>query len=96
MRDVASAGAVARTCTSDNVLSFADDDDDTSRGDVVMQGEPRRETTYPEFVASAWRAGVLSYEVDLAARTCAYRSASGRSYLEHYPAVDVDDATALA
>jgi uncharacterized protein YbcV (DUF1398 family) len=46
-------------------------------------------STYPEFMAATWAAGVLSYEVDLERRTCTYRSADGESYLESYPAVDL-------
>lgn len=47
-------------------------------------------TTFPEFVAAAWRAGVVSWTVDLEARTCTYRSASGReSYVESYAAIEI-------
>jgi uncharacterized protein YbcV (DUF1398 family) len=50
------------------------------------------ESTYPEFVASAWRAGVVSYDVDLDARTCTYVGAHGESYVEDYPAVVLADS----
>ena len=30
------------------------------------------ESTFPEFLAASWRAGVVRYEVGFAARTCTY------------------------
>lgn len=45
--------------------------------------------TFPEFLHSAWEAGVVSYEVDFTARTVIYYGVNGDSYLEDYPAVDV-------
>ncbi|MFJ6728478.1 DUF1398 family protein [Streptomyces sp. NPDC091281] len=46
-------------------------------------------TTYPEFVRGCWEAGVVSYDVDLAARTCTYHGADGDNYTEVYPAVEI-------
>ena len=45
--------------------------------------------TFPEWMQATWRAGVVWYEVDLAARTCTYRSPAGESSVERYPAVDL-------
>ncbi len=45
--------------------------------------------TFPEFLAAAWRAGVIRYEVDFAARNVTYFGCHGESYLEAYPAVEV-------
>lgn len=47
------------------------------------------ESTFPEFIAASWRAGVVHYEVDFAARTVAYYGCHGEEYVESYPAVDV-------
>ena len=47
------------------------------------------ESTFPQFLAAAWQAGVVSYEVDLAARTVAYYGVNGEKYVEAYPAVEV-------
>ena len=47
-------------------------------------------STFPEFLAASWRAGVVSYEVDFAARNVVYRGCRGEEYLEEYPAVEVD------
>ena len=45
--------------------------------------------TFPEFLMASWRAGIVRYDVDLAARTCTYYGANGEVYVESYPAVDV-------
>lgn len=44
-------------------------------------------STFPEFLAAAWQAGVIGYEADFVARTVVYRGANGEQYLEPYPAV---------
>ena len=50
------------------------------------------ESTFPEFLAATWRAGVVRYDVDFAARTVAYSGCNGEQYVEAYPTVKVDDA----
>ena len=45
------------------------------------------ESTFPEFLAASWRAGVVRYEVDFAARTVAYFGCNGEEYIEAYPEV---------
>jgi uncharacterized protein YbcV (DUF1398 family) len=47
------------------------------------------ESTFPEFLESSWRAGVVRYDVDFAARTVAYLGCNGEEYLEAYPAVEI-------
>ncbi len=44
------------------------------------------ESTFPEFLAATWRAGVVRYDVDLEARTVAYQGCHGEEYIEAYPA----------
>jgi uncharacterized protein YbcV (DUF1398 family) len=44
---------------------------------------------FPEFLAASWRAGVVRYDVDFAARTVAYYGCHGEEYVEAYPMVDV-------
>jgi uncharacterized protein YbcV (DUF1398 family) len=46
-------------------------------------------STFPEFLAASWRAGVVRYDVDFAARTVAYYGCNGEEYIEAYPSVDV-------
>src|SRR5208283_1705535 len=47
------------------------------------------ESTFPEFLAASWHAGVVRYDVDFAARTVAYYGCNGEEYIEAYPAVAV-------
>lgn len=53
----------------------------------ALRRDQAGETTFPQFLAASWAAGVVGYEVDFAARTVAYHGASGEVYLEEYPAV---------
>lgn len=45
------------------------------------------ESTFPEFLNATWLAGVVRYDVDLEARTVAYKGCNGEEYIEAYPAV---------
>jgi uncharacterized protein YbcV (DUF1398 family) len=47
------------------------------------------ESTFPEFLESSWRAGVVRYEVDFEKQTVSYYGCNGESYVESYPAVDI-------
>jgi uncharacterized protein YbcV (DUF1398 family) len=47
------------------------------------------ESTFPEFLEASWRAGVVGYDVDFAARTVAYFGCLGEQYIEAYPAVEI-------
>ena len=46
-------------------------------------------SSFPEFMCSAWEAGVVSYEVDFIERKVSYYSLYGQSYLEEYPLVNL-------
>lgn len=48
------------------------------------------ESTFPEFLEASWRAGVVRYDVDFAARTVAYYGCLGEEYIEAYPDVTID------
>ncbi len=48
------------------------------------------ESTFPEFLASSWRAGVVRFDVDFAVRTVAYYGCNGEEYVEAYPAVEIE------
>jgi uncharacterized protein YbcV (DUF1398 family) len=41
------------------------------------------------FLEASWRAGVVGYDVDFAARTVRYFGCDGGEYVEAYPAVEV-------
>jgi uncharacterized protein YbcV (DUF1398 family) len=47
-------------------------------------------STFPEFLAASWRAGVVHYDVDFLARTVAYYGCKAEEYIEDYPAVEVE------
>lgn len=48
------------------------------------------ESTFPEFLRASWEAGVVHYHVDLERRTVTYYGVLGESYVEDYPAVEVN------
>lgn len=45
--------------------------------------------TFPEFLQSAWEAGVIGYDVDFMDRKVTYFGVNGEQYIEEYPAVEV-------
>jgi uncharacterized protein YbcV (DUF1398 family) len=47
------------------------------------------ESTFPQFLEASWRAGVVRYDVDFAARTVTYFGCGGEEYIETYPAVEI-------
>ncbi len=47
-------------------------------------------STFPEFLAASWQAGVVCYDVDLTARQVTYYGCNGEEYVESYPAVEVE------
>jgi uncharacterized protein YbcV (DUF1398 family) len=48
------------------------------------------ESAFPEFLDASWRAGVVRYDVDFAARTVAYYGCQGEKYIEAYSLVKID------
>jgi len=56
---------------------------------AALRADQAGESTFPEFLMAAWKAGVVSYDVDFVARNVTYHGASGESYVESYPAVKV-------
>ena len=55
----------------------------------ALRTDQAGESTFPEFLAASWRAGIVRYDVDFAARTVAYYGCNGELYVESYPAVDL-------
>lgn len=47
-------------------------------------------TTFPEFLAAIWLAGVIRYVVDFSGRQVTYFGCNGESYVEAYPAMTLD------
>ena len=56
----------------------------------ALRTDQAGESTFPEFLAATWQAGVVRYDVDFAARTVAYAGCNGEEYIEAYPAVAID------
>jgi uncharacterized protein YbcV (DUF1398 family) len=46
-------------------------------------------STFPEFLAASWRAGVVRYDVDFNRRIVTYYGCNGDEYAEQYPAVEI-------
>jgi uncharacterized protein YbcV (DUF1398 family) len=57
----------------------------------ALRADQAGETTFSEFAAAAWRAGVLHYVVDLDSRTCSYFGVNDESYVERYPGLSEKD-----
>jgi uncharacterized protein YbcV (DUF1398 family) len=47
-------------------------------------------STFPEFLAASWRAGVVRYDADFLARTVAYYGCNSEEYVEEYPATALE------
>jgi uncharacterized protein YbcV (DUF1398 family) len=56
----------------------------------ALRTDQAGESTFPEFLAASWQAGVVRYDVDFAARTVAYYGANNEEYVEDYPAIELD------
>ncbi|MGK2849052.1 MAG: DUF1398 domain-containing protein [Minisyncoccota bacterium] len=56
---------------------------------VAIRTDQAGESTFPEFLRSAWNAGVLWYDVDFEKRTVIYGGVQGEIYTESYPEVTV-------
>jgi uncharacterized protein YbcV (DUF1398 family) len=56
---------------------------------VALRTDQAGERTFLEFLEASWKAGVVRYEVDFAARLVSYYGANGEEYVEAYPAADV-------
>jgi uncharacterized protein YbcV (DUF1398 family) len=57
---------------------------------AALRTDQAGNSSFPEFLAASWRAGVVRYDVDFKARTVAYYGCNGEEYVEDYPAVDVE------
>ena len=53
----------------------------------ALRTDQAGDSTFPEFLMAAWRAGIVRYEVDFIARTVSYYGCRGESYVEEYPSV---------
>jgi uncharacterized protein YbcV (DUF1398 family) len=60
---------------------------------AALRTDQAGKSTFPDFLAASWRAGVVRYDVDFAARTVVYCGCNGEEYVEEYPAVDLESST---
>jgi uncharacterized protein YbcV (DUF1398 family) len=58
----------------------------------ALREDQAGQTTFPQFLDASWRAGVVRYDVDFAARTVTYYGCLGEEYVEAYSAVDMPNA----
>lgn len=59
---------------------------------TALRADQAGRTSFREFAAAAWRAGVIRYVVDLENRTCTYFGLHDQRYVEHYAAEPSDGA----
>jgi uncharacterized protein YbcV (DUF1398 family) len=57
---------------------------------AALRTDQAGKSSFPEFLLAGWRAGVVRYDVDFAARTCTYYGCESETYVEEYPAVAID------
>lgn len=55
----------------------------------AIRADQEGNSTFAEFLKSAWEAGVIGYEVDFIARKVTYYGINKESYQEEYPAVTI-------
>jgi uncharacterized protein YbcV (DUF1398 family) len=48
---------------------------------TALRTDQAGESTFPEFLAASWRAGVVRYDVDFTARTVSYYGCNGEEYV---------------
>lgn len=56
---------------------------------TALRTDQAGESSFPEFLAATWQAGVTRYEVNLVERTVAYYGCNEEVYVEVYPAVEI-------
>ena len=54
---------------------------------TALRTDQAGQSTFPEFLMAAWKAGVVGYEVDFLKRTVTYSGARGEQYVEAYAGV---------
>lgn len=56
---------------------------------AAIRTDQEGKSTFPEFLQSAWNAGVIRYDVNFVDRKVVYYGVNGEKYEEEYPAVEV-------
>lgn len=86
---VADQGAVVGPSTS--LVSELSDVAGFDRDAVTdaIRADQAGKTSFPEFLAAIWSAGVVAYVADFDQRTVTYRGIEDTTYVESYPAVEI-------
>lgn len=56
---------------------------------TAIRADQAGNSTFPEFLVAAWRAGIVRYDVDFLMRTVTYYGVRGETYQESYPMTEV-------
>ena len=56
---------------------------------TALRTDQAGKSTFPEFLAASWQAGVVRYDVDFSRRIVTYYGCRGDEYAEQYPAVEI-------
>lgn len=56
---------------------------------TALRTDQAGKSTFPEFLAAAWQAGIVRYDVDFIGRIVTYYGCNDEAYVEEYSAVDV-------
>ncbi len=57
---------------------------------VAIRADQAGESSFPEFLLSTWKAGVVRYEVDFLSRKVSYFGCNNEEYVEDYPLAQID------
>lgn len=57
---------------------------------AALRTDQAGKSTFPAFLSASWRAGVVRYDIDFAAREVRYFGPDREEYVESYPAVTLD------
>ena len=56
---------------------------------LALRTDQAGKSSFPEFLKSAWEAGVVSYDVEFENRRVTYYGVFGEAYVEEYPLVEI-------
>ena len=56
---------------------------------TALRTDQAGKSTFAEFLAATWRAGIVRYDVDFDKRIVTYYGCNGDEYAEQYPAIDI-------
>lgn len=57
---------------------------------AAIRSDQEGHSSFPEFLVATWNAGVVSYDADFVERRVSYYGVNGESYVEDYPAVELN------